>query len=83
MIQIIGMHCLMTFIFLMGHSLFNWSLKYLNPTMVSICKLFQPVFAVVWGLMLFREVPGWNQLVGGVIVMGGIFLYIHSKDRKS
>ena len=65
------------------HSLFNWSLKYLNPTMVSICKLFQPVFAVVWGLTLFREVPGWNQLVGGVIVMGGIFLYIHSKDRKS
>ena len=68
---------------LLGHSLFNWSLKYLNPTMVSICKLFQPVFAVVWGLTLFREVPGWNQLVGGVIVMGGIFLYIHSKDRKS
>ena len=68
---------------LMGHSLFNWSLKYLNPTIVSICKLFQPVFTIIWGIILFREYPVWHQLAGGVVVMLGIYLYIRSKGRKA
>ena len=65
---------------LMGHSIFNWSLKYLSPTLVAICKLFQPVFSTVWALLLLAELPALNQLVGGAVVILGIFLYIRRRD---
>lgn len=65
---------------LLGHSIYNWALKYLGATLVSMCRIFQPVFVAVWGLLLFSEVPSWNQLVGGVIVIFGIFLYIRNKQ---
>ncbi len=67
---------------LLGHSIFNWSLKYLSPTLVAMIKVFQPVFAALWALLYFREIPTWNQLAGGVIVISGIFLYIKHKDKE-
>ena len=67
---------------LLGHSVFNWTLKYLSPTVVSLTKIFQPVVTVIWALLLFREVPVWNQLVGGVIVIAGFFLYIRNKEPE-
>ena len=67
---------------LLGHSIFNWSFKYLSPTLVAIIKLFQPVFSTTWALLLLSELPAVNQLVGGVVVMLGIFLYIRHKDKK-
>ena len=66
---------------LLGHSVFNWSLKYLSPTVVSISKIFQPVFTVTWALILFHEFPVWNQLFGGLIVIAGIILYIRNKEN--
>lgn len=68
---------------LMGHSIFNWSLKYQSPTLVAMTKIFQPVFASTWAFFLFRELPLWNQFVGGVIVILGIFLYIRHKDENA
>ena len=67
---------------LLGHSIFNYTLKYLSPALVSLCKIFQPVFTVTWAFLLFREVPVWNQAVGGIIVIAGIFLYIRYKNQE-
>lgn len=64
---------------LMGHSIFNWSLKYQSPTLVAMIKLFQPVFSTILGLVIFSELPLWNQFFGGIIVITGIFLYIKHK----
>ena len=64
---------------LLGHSIFNWSLKYQSPTLVAMIKLFQPVFSTILGLLIFSELPLWNQFVGGIIVISGIFLYIKHK----
>ena len=65
---------------LLGHSIYNWALKYIGATLVSMCRIFQPVFVAMWGLLLLSETPTWNQLAGGVIVIFGIFLYIRSKQ---
>ena len=67
---------------LLGHSIFNWSFKYLSPTLVAVIKLFQPVFSTIWALFLFSELPTVNQLAGGVMVILGIFLYIRHKDTE-
>lgn len=64
---------------LLGHSILNWALKYLSPTLLAVIKVLQPVLATIWGLLFFREIPTWNQWLGGIIVIGGIILYIRAK----
>ena len=65
---------------LLGHSIFNWSFKYLSPTLVAIIKLFQPVFSTTWAFLLLSELPAVNQLIGGAVVILGIYLYVRHKD---
>lgn len=67
--------CLAVFCTLLGHSVFSWSLKYLAPTYVSTAKLAGPVSAALAALILFGEVPGALQLIGGAVVLGGVYLY--------
>lgn len=66
---------LAVFCTLLGHSLFSWSLKYLTPTYVSTAKLAGPVFAAILAFLLFGEAPGVLQIVGGAVVLGGVYLY--------
>lgn len=60
---------------LLGHSVFSWGLKFLPPAFVSTVKLLEPVFASVWGLLLFGERPGLQVLLGGGVILLGIALY--------
>ena len=60
---------------LLGHSVFSWGLKYLPPAFISTVKLLEPVFASVWGLLLFAERPGFQVILGGGVILLGIGLY--------
>ena len=64
---------------LLGHSIFNWSFKYLSPTLVSVIKLFQIVLAAIWAFLLLSELPTFTQLLGGITATLGIILYIRQK----
>ena len=75
----LGMAVLCT---LMGHSIFTWGLKYLPPAYISTVKLLDPVFSAVWGLLLFREIPTLPVIVGGVIVIAGVFLYGRATEEE-
>ena len=68
---------------LMGHSIFNWALKYQSPTTLAMIKIIQPVFASAWAFMLFAEQPLWNHFAGGIIVMLGIFLYVRHQNAEA
>lgn len=58
-----------------GHSVFSWSLKYVPAAFVSTAKLGEPVFATIMSVFLFAETPKPMQIVGGLIILGGLFLY--------
>lgn len=60
---------------LMGHSVYSWGLKYLPASFIATAKLVEPVFAGVWGLLLFQERPGILVIAGGAVVILGIGLY--------
>ena len=66
---------------LLGHSIYNWSFRYVSPTLVAMIKIFMPVFASIWALILFRETPACNQLAGGAVVIIGIIMYIKNKPE--
>lgn len=67
---------LAVFCTLLGHSVYNWGLKYEKATFISTVKLLEPIFASVLGVFFFHEIPGVSSVVGGLIVIGGIVYYI-------
>ncbi|MBQ4582849.1 MAG: DMT family transporter [Oscillospiraceae bacterium] len=75
----LGMAVLCT---LMGHSVFTWGLKYLPPAYISTVKLLDPVFSALWGLLLFQEKPTLQVILGGVIVIAGVFIYGRATEEE-
>lgn len=66
--------CLTVFCTILGHSIFSWGLKYLKAALISTMKLAEPVFATVCGILLFAEMPGILTILGGLIIIIGVWL---------
>ena len=60
---------------ILGHSIFSWCLKYFSPSFVSASKLCEPVVAAILAGFLFGELPGWLQIAGGILILGGVLWY--------
>ena len=74
-----GMNMLMglgltVFCTILGHSIFSWGLKYLKAALISTMKLAEPVFATVCGILLFAEMPQFMTVLGGFIIILGVWL---------
>lgn len=68
---------------ILGHSIFTWCLKYFSPAFVSASKLCEPVVAAIFAGILFSEIPGWLQLLGGVLVIAGVQFYSRIESQKN
>lgn len=60
---------------LLGHSIFSWGLKYEKASFVSTAKLLEPVFSSILGIFLFSEIPAALTVIGGAVIIAGIFIY--------
>ncbi len=67
---------------ILGHSIFSWCLKYLSPAFVSASKLCEPVVAALFAGFLFGEIPVPIQILGGALILGGVFYYSRIESRK-
>jgi drug/metabolite transporter (DMT)-like permease len=56
-----------------GHTLYNWTLKWLSASLVSISLLGEPVGATILAYILLDEVPSVLSLSGGVLILFGIY----------
>ncbi|SFB14587.1 MULTISPECIES: DMT family transporter [unclassified Bacillus (in: firmicutes)] len=61
---------------LLGHTLFNWSLKWLSTSTISMAILFEPVGATILAFYILDEYVIWSQILGGFVVMVGISLFL-------
>ncbi|GEJ56314.1 DMT family transporter [Anaeromyxobacter diazotrophicus] len=59
---------------LLGHSLLNWSLRWLSGTFVAVTILAEPVMSTVLAIPVLGERPTATQLVGGLVLLGGVVL---------
>ncbi|GIO24334.1 DMT family transporter [Oceanobacillus sp. J11TS1] len=75
----IGLAIIPTFL---GHSLFNWSLKWLSTSTISMAIVLEPVGAGFLAFLILNEAPTWTQLLGGAITIFGLLLFILSTSRK-
>lgn len=66
---------LAVFATLLGHSMFNYCLKFFSPAFVSASKLCQPIIVAILAYPLFGEIPTFMQIVGGIITLAGVLFY--------
>jgi drug/metabolite transporter (DMT)-like permease len=61
---------------LFGHTGLNWALKYLPAYVVNLTLLGEPVGATLLAAILpgIREVPGVVTLIGGALILAGIYV---------
>ena len=58
---------------LIGHSAANFALRFVPATLVSVAILGEPVGATLLGYFILKEAPTLNGIVGGALVLAGIF----------
>ncbi|MET3503554.1 drug/metabolite transporter (DMT)-like permease [Mucilaginibacter rubeus] len=69
---------------LAGWLTINYSLRYLEPTRVSIALLSQTVFAGLLAAFLLHERLGFNEIVGSIIVLAGIAVtFLKPRNQKA
>ena len=60
---------------ILGHSIFSWCLKFFSPSFVSASKLCEPVAAAAIAILLFEEIPTPLQILGALLILGGVLWY--------
>ena len=69
-----------------GHTSFNWSLKHLSATAVSVFALGEPVGASLLAWLILSETVPAERALGALLVLGGVALVFrgeHGRGSKS
>lgn len=61
-----------------GHTVYNWTLKYISAAIVSVSLLGEPVGATILAYFFLGESPSLTTLIGGIITMIGIYLCVRT-----
>jgi drug/metabolite transporter (DMT)-like permease len=67
---------------LIGHTTFNWALRWISPTFVTLSILFEPVGASFLGWLILQEIPLSSVLSAGIIVLIGVAIAITGDRSK-
>jgi drug/metabolite transporter (DMT)-like permease len=59
---------------LVGHSSYNYALRFLSPTYVAIVSLAEPIGSSILAFLLLREVPPLLTILGAIVILIGIGL---------
>ncbi len=65
---------------LIGHSTYNWALRYLPVALVAVTTLGEPIGSSVLAFIILKEIPTGLQIIGGVLILAGI--YVTSQKSK-
>jgi drug/metabolite transporter (DMT)-like permease len=59
---------------IIGHSSFNWALRYLPATFVGVGTLGEPVGSTILAYFVLDEVPTLAKIGGGALILIGIYI---------
>jgi drug/metabolite transporter (DMT)-like permease len=68
---------------ILGHTVFNWALRYVDASIISGTILAEPVVSALLAWMVLSERPGFATILGGAIVLLGLFLLLRGYEKKS
>jgi len=64
---------------IMGHSSYNWALRYLSASLVAVALLGEPIGATILAWILFGETLTMAKLAGGVLILAGIVIAVRGE----
>ena len=67
---------------LIGHSTYNWALRFLPASIVAITTLAEPVGSAVLAYFILSETPTTGVLLGGLLILIGIYLAARPRNTK-
>ena len=66
---------------LIGHSSLNLAVRLIPATFVPVAILGEPIGATILGYLILGETPSASEIVGGLLILGGIFLVMRRRPR--
>jgi drug/metabolite transporter (DMT)-like permease len=67
----------------MGHTVFNWALRYVQASIVSGAILAEPVVASLLAWLVLSERPGLPTIIGGAVVLAGLYFLLRGRPVAS
>lgn len=64
-----------------SRSLYYVVLRRMNISLMTVILTLSPVITVFWSFLLFKTLPGIQQLVGGSVVMAGVLLVALAREQ--
>ena len=63
---------------ILGHTLYNWSLKYVRASIASVVLLGEPIGSSILAYLLpwINQIPSEYTIIGGGIIFSGIYLTV-------
>jgi drug/metabolite transporter (DMT)-like permease len=65
-----------------GHTVYNWTLKYIEASVASLSLLGEPVGATLLAYFFLGETPSYLTIVGGTITLLGIYLCVRNVSNN-
>ncbi len=59
---------------ILGHTVFNWALRHVRPSAISVAFLGEPVVAALLAFIVFDQRPPLATFIGGALILAGIYL---------
>ena len=59
---------------ILGHTSYNWALRYFSAAMIAVALLGEPVLSTLWALLLFAESLTGLQALGAALILIGIYV---------
>lgn len=67
----------------LGHTVFNWALKYVQASVVAVGILGEPVGAIIWAGLLLGEIPTVLQLFSAAVILTGLYIFIRFSNNNT
>jgi drug/metabolite transporter (DMT)-like permease len=67
---------------ILGHTVFNWAIKHVRPSVISLAFLGEPVAASVLAFIFFAQRPPLATFIGGALVLTGVHLSLSAPQSK-
>ena len=67
---------------LIGHTTFNWALKYLPASMVAIAILGEPVGSTILAFFILGETLTPLKIIGGILIFAGILTALRNRQTN-
>jgi len=68
---------------LIGHTTFNWALRYLPTSLVAVAILGEPVGSTLLAYFILREGLTSLKMIGGALILFGISIALKKKEKSA